>query len=89
MDMDHLYSRSFGYKLEFIYKTIQLGAKIKEIPLQFGLRETGESKIEPQTAKDILRTAVLLRWNDSTTQYPIKFKYAGWEPWLSWAFYFW
>ena len=77
MDMDHLYSRSFGYKLEFIYKTIQLGAKIKEIPLQFGLRETGESKIEPQTAKDILRTAVLLRWNDSTTQKFIKFGTIG------------
>lgn len=77
MDMDHLYTRSFGYKLEFLYKMIQLGAKVKEIPLQFGLRETGESKIEPQTAKEIFRTVFLLRWNDSTTQKFLKFGTIG------------
>lgn len=77
MDMDHLYSRSFGYKLEFLYKTIQLGAKIKEIPLQFGLRATGESKIEPQTAKDIFRSVFLLRYTDPTTQKFIKFGTIG------------
>lgn len=77
MDIDHLYTRSFGYKLEFLYKMIQLGANVKEIPLQFGLRETGESKIEPQTAKDIFRTVFLLRWNDVTTQKFIKFGSIG------------
>ncbi len=77
MDMDHLYSRSFGYKLEFLYKTVQLDAKIKEFPLQFGLREMGESKIEPQTAKEIFRVAFLLRRNDPTTKKFIKFGTIG------------
>lgn len=77
MDMDHLYSRSFGYKLEFLYKMVQLGAKTKEVPLQFHVRTQGESKIEPQTAKDILRTVLLLRWNDSTTQKFMKFGTIG------------
>lgn len=77
MDMDHLYTKSFGYKLEFLYKMIQLGAKVKEIPLQFGLRETGESKIEPQTAKEIFRTVVFLRWHDQVTQKFIKFGCIG------------
>jgi dolichol-phosphate mannosyltransferase len=77
MDMDHLYSRSFGYKLEFIYKMVDLGAKVKEIPLQFGLRATGESKIEPQTAKDIFRTVFLLRINDLTTRKFVKFGTIG------------
>lgn len=77
MDMDHLYSRSFGYKLEFLYKMVQLGAKVKEIPLQFGLRTKGESKIEPKTAKDIFRSVFLLRWNDPTTQKFIKFGCIG------------
>lgn len=77
MDMDHLYSRSFGYKLEFLYKMVKLGAKIKEVPLRFGLRAAGESKIEPQTAKDILRAAILLRWNDPTTQKFMKFGTIG------------
>ena len=77
MDMDHLYSRNFGYKLEFLYKMVQLGAKVKEIPLQFGLRTKGESKIEPQTAIDIFRSVFLLRWNDPTTQKFIKFGCIG------------
>ncbi|HCQ31283.1 TPA: glycosyltransferase family 2 protein [Candidatus Collierbacteria bacterium] len=77
MDMDHLYSRSFGYKLEFLYKMVQLGAKIKEVPLRFYARTAGESKIEPQTAKDIFRTVFLLRWFDPTTQKFLKFGIIG------------
>lgn len=77
MDMDHLYSRSFGYKLEFLYKMVQLGARVKEIPLEFGLRTKGESKIETKTAKDIFRSVFLLRWNDPTTQKFIKFGCIG------------
>ncbi len=77
MDMDHLYSRSFAYKLEFLFKMIKLGAKVKEIPLQFGLRESGASKIEPQTAKDILFTVIKLRWFDDFTQKFLKFGTVG------------
>lgn len=77
IDMDHLYSRSFGYKLEFLYKMVQLGAKTKEVPLQFHARTQGESKIEPQTARDILRTVLLLRWHDITTQKFLKFGTIG------------
>lgn len=77
MDMDHLYSRNFGYKLEFLYQMVTLGAKVKEIPLQFGLRTKGESKIEPKTAKDIFRSVFLLRWNDPTTKKFIKFGCIG------------
>lgn len=73
MDMDHLYTYSFGYKLELLHKTIQLGAKVSEIPLNFNVRNAGESKIEPQTAKEIFRTVFLLRWNDSSTQKFLKF----------------
>lgn len=82
MDMDHLYTKSFGYKLEFLYKMIKLGAKTVEIPLQFGLRETGESKIEPQTAKEIFRTVFLLRLNDSSTQKFLKFGTVGFVGYL-------
>src|SRR3989344_7278890 len=77
MDLDHLYSRSFAYKLEFLYKMIHLKAKIKEIPLEFGLRESGASKIEPQTAKEILLTVIKLRWFDPFTQKFLKFGTVG------------
>lgn len=77
MDIDHLYSRGFAYKLEFLFKMVQLGAKVTEIPLIFSARESGASKIEPQTAKDILRTALLLRWHDPFVQKFLKFGTVG------------
>lgn len=77
MDMDHLYSRQFGYKMEFLFQMVQLKAKVKEIPLQFGLREAGESKITSQTAKDIFRTVFLLRWHDPFVQKFLKFGTVG------------
>ena len=77
MDMDNLYSYRFGYKLEFLYKMVKLGAKIKEIPLKFQLRKAGQSKIAPDTAKDIFRTIILLRWHDQATQSFLKFAIVG------------
>ncbi len=77
MDLDHLYSRSFAYKLEFLFKMLALGARVKEIPLQFGLRESGASKIEPQTAKDILLTVIKLRWHEPFVQKFLKFGTVG------------
>lgn len=77
MDMDHLYSHSFAYKLEFLFKMLALGAKVKEIPLQFGLRESGASKIEPQTAKEILMTVIKLRWHEPFVQKFLKFGLVG------------
>jgi dolichol-phosphate mannosyltransferase len=64
IDMDHLYSKSFAYKMEFLFKMVLLKAKIKEIPLQFGLRTAGDSKISGQTASDILKTVIQLRLKD-------------------------
>lgn len=80
MDMDysrHLLTRSFGYKLQLFYETLKMGAKFTEIPLKFQARTTGESKIEPQTAKEIFRIALILRWQDEFTQKFLKFAIVG------------
>ena len=77
MDMDNLYSQNFGYKLEFLYKMVKLGAKVEEIPLKFNLRKAGESKITPKTSKDIFRTVILLRLKDPQTQKFLKFATVG------------
>ena len=77
LDPNHLYTKSFGYKLELLYQTLKLKAKFKEIPLQFHIRKAGESKIDPQTAKEIFRTALLLRWHDDFTQKFLKFGLVG------------
>src|SRR3989338_1437665 len=39
LDPNHLYTKSFGYKLELLYQTLKLKAKFKEIPLQFHIRK--------------------------------------------------
>ena len=80
MDMDyshHLLSRSFGYKLQLLYETLAIGAKFKEIPLNFHVRNAGESKIEAKTAQDIFRVAFLMRWRDPLTQKILKFGLIG------------
>lgn len=80
MDMDysrHLLTRSFGYKLQLLFETLKMGAKFKEIPLEFHVRNAGESKIEPKTAKDILLVAIKLRWYDDFTQKFLKFGIVG------------
>jgi len=74
---DRLLTKSFGYKLQLLFETLKMGAKFKEIPLQFHVRNAGESKIEAKTAKDIFRVAFLLRWYDDFTQKFLKFGTVG------------
>jgi len=86
IDLDHLYSLKFGYKIELLYRMIQLKAKFKEIPLRFGLRETGESKIAKDTAKDIFMVSFKCRWFDEFTQKFLKFGTVGFIGYLFNAF---
>ena len=74
---DRLLTKSFGYKLQLLFETLKMGAKFKEIPLNFRVRNAGESKIEAKTAKDIFRVAILLRWYDDFTQRFLKFGTVG------------
>ncbi|MDD4383155.1 MAG: glycosyltransferase family 2 protein [Candidatus Shapirobacteria bacterium] len=74
---DRLLTKSFGYKLQLLFETLKMGAKFKEVPLNFHVRNAGESKIEAKTAKDIFRVAILLRWYDDFTQKFLKFGTVG------------
>jgi len=91
MDLDwkggRLLTKSFGYKLQLLFETLQMGAKFKEVPLQFHVRNAGESKIEASTAKDIFRVAFLLRWRDEFTQKFLKFGTVGFIGYLVNAFF--
>lgn len=82
MDYSRLLTKSFGYKLQLLFETLKMGAKFKEIPLQFHVRNAGESKIEAKTAKDIFRVAFLLRWYDDFTQKFLKFGTVGFVGYL-------
>jgi dolichol-phosphate mannosyltransferase len=77
MDYSHLLTRSFGYKLQLLFQILKMNAKFCEIPLKFQVRTTGESKIEPQTAKEIFLVALRLRLFDPATQKFLKFGLVG------------
>ncbi|MBP9817331.1 glycosyltransferase [Candidatus Shapirobacteria bacterium] len=77
LSFSHLYTKSFGYKLQLLFETLALGAKFKEVPLEFHVRNADESKIEPQTAKDIFRVAIITRWHDEFIQKFLKFGIVG------------
>jgi dolichol-phosphate mannosyltransferase len=39
LDLDNILSKGFAYKIDLLFKMHKLGAKIKEIPIKFGLRD--------------------------------------------------
>jgi dolichol-phosphate mannosyltransferase len=61
INLENLHSLQFAYKIEFLFQMVVLKANVQEIPLNFQLRQAGESKIDANTAFDMLRTAFKLR----------------------------
>jgi dolichol-phosphate mannosyltransferase len=55
IDFDKVFSKkSFTYKTRLLWEMQQRGAKIVEIPIKFGLREIGDSKMTTNTFFDSL-----------------------------------
>ncbi len=79
---NRLLTKSFYYKFQLLYETLQMGAKFKEIPLEFHVRDAGESKIEATAPLEALRVAFLLRWYDKGTQKFLKFGTVGFTGYL-------
>jgi len=61
LDLDSVLSKGFAYKIDLLYKMHRLGAKIKEVPIVFNLREDGASKMEGNNMFDSLRVVLMLR----------------------------
>ncbi|MDO8515535.1 MAG: glycosyltransferase [bacterium] len=55
IDFDKVFSKSFAYKTRLLYEMKRRGAKVKEIPIKFGLRETGDSKMTTNTITESLK----------------------------------
>jgi len=62
-DFDRLISKSFAYKIHILYFMIKNGAKVKEVPIQFMHRTSGESKIGKNEMKETLRVIFKLRFS--------------------------
>lgn len=65
VDLDHLLSYKFAYKIHLLVQFVQLKAKIIEIPLKFGLREKQQSKASIDTFFESLRVVLTLRYRMS------------------------
>jgi len=76
-DFDRLYSRKFGYKVQLLLETLNMGAKFKEVPLKFKNRSAGESKFESDTTTEILLSCFKSRWFDPFIQKFLKFGIVG------------
>ena len=87
MDYSRLLTKSFGYKFQLLFETLKMGAKFKEVPLEFHVRDAGESKIEPSAAKEMFLVVLKLRWFDDFTQKFLKFGTVGFVGYLVNAFF--
>lgn len=55
IDFDEVFIRSFAYKTLLLYEMIKLGAKVREIPLEFRMRTSGDSKMTTNTFMESLK----------------------------------
>jgi dolichol-phosphate mannosyltransferase len=64
LDLDSVRSKGFAYKIDLLYKMYKLNAKIAEVPIEFGLRDRGNSKMEGNNALDSLKVVLAIRINE-------------------------
>jgi dolichol-phosphate mannosyltransferase len=77
LDFAAFRNRGFGYKVEMLFRLTELGARISEVPLQFGTRKAGESKMTQQTPVEILGSALRLRLSEERTKRFVRFCIVG------------
>lgn len=75
IDLDNLYSKYYAYKIQILYEVVNLGAKVKEVPIIFYERKEGSSKITKKDLIDSFVVVIKLRLRDS--QSIIKFLVVG------------
>ena len=75
VDLEHLYSKYYAYKLHILHDVIKLGAKIQEVPIIFYERKEGSSKITSKDMFDSLYVVLRLRFDDLKRF--IKFLFVG------------
>lgn len=65
LDLNSILSQGFAYKIDLLFKMHRLGARIKEVPINFGVRDRGDSKMEKNNALDSMRVVLTLRYNEN------------------------
>ena len=80
-------ANGFYYKTQMLYQIVNLGAKVIEIPLQFKLREKGETKMGFSNAIGTFKAVIILRLTDPKILRFIKFGTVGFIGYLINAFF--
>lgn len=75
IDFSKIKSKGFAYKMDMLIKLYDLNAKIVEVPIHFGLRDRGTSKMEQKNFKDSLN--VVLYFAKERNKNFIKFVIVG------------
>ncbi|OGM57530.1 hypothetical protein A3E46_00130, partial [Candidatus Woesebacteria bacterium RIFCSPHIGHO2_12_FULL_46_16] len=77
IDLDHLYSNSFAYKVQILGQAIQGGAKWVEVPITFMARTKGESKIIKNEMAETLKVIFLVQFHNPKMRRFFKFGTVG------------
>lgn len=65
VDLDHLLSKYYAYKIQILFEVVKLKAKVKEVPIIFYERKAGSSKISQKDLFDSFYVVVMLRLRES------------------------
>jgi len=65
IDLDTIISNGYSYKIDLLDRMNKLGAKIVEIPIIFGLRGEGVSKMEKNNMMDSLRVVLSIKFSQN------------------------
>jgi dolichol-phosphate mannosyltransferase len=80
-------ANDFCYKTQILYQIVNMGAKVIEVPLQFKLREKGETKMGFNTVIGTFKAIIILRLTEPKTLHFIKFGTVGFTGYLVNAFF--
>ncbi len=63
INFEKVFSKSFAYKTRLLYEMKKRGAKIEEIPIKFGVRGAGDSKMTTNTLTESVKIIAVI-WAD-------------------------
>ena len=63
IDLDKLERKAYTYKIHLLYEMKEKGAKIVEVPIAFGLRDRGDSKMEKENFVESFKLVLRLRFH--------------------------
>jgi dolichol-phosphate mannosyltransferase len=74
INLDEIHFVGYAFQIEMKFAAWKLGFKIKEVPIMFGDREFGESKMSHGIVKEGILGVLKLRWYSMFTNYRRKVK---------------